>query len=849
MKSLFIFFFSLTCLNAVISQSRFNMTQWTDIKGYWSFDKQQNIWFDSSSYKNPLISNGNTPTTTAGFFNNDNAIITAAASPSNYLSCIPKLTANGGGNKVNIYTLMFDIKISSVGPWYSMLQTGTTASSDDGDIFIDPSGKVGIGAAGYSTKTILPDQWSRIVFVCNNNTTSGVWNIYIDGKQYVNLKGQGIDGRFSLPINSNPFYFFADDDNENSSLTCSAIAIWDRALSETEVATLGGYYVAPAVTYPIKPFLQTPTSSSIYISWLSSQTTGSKVIYGSSSSSLSLQKSGTSESISTEQWHTVKLDNLSPNSTYYYQCISGTDSSAITPFHTPPLSGTQNGHIIIAMNSDVHIGADRNATTVLTSMKNKFIELYGEKWYEKVTCIINNGDVFQNATLSELKYFYESYIIPISGSVPFMTTLGNHDLYTNPPTLYYQFLKYDDFSAFPTNTSLNEKYYSFILGNSLFITLNSETTNNSTQTTWLENKLIEAQNNASIDFVFINAHHPGKSEMWQVANNTWMQNTIYPILGKYAKVAMISHGHSHNYERGVIKSSNAENVDFRTLIIGGGGGWLDFWTDYSDDTDWPQTHRTIEGSHFVILDIDMNNKSYAATMYSLGSTSRTSTTTTIQDSFYGKKNQAAPSTPVAVSPSGIGSLTPILSASPFSGLDVIMSSQFQVTATPGTYTSPIINSVRDFENIFQSSGSPLYTPIDKNVGIDLTSFQVTSTLTQNKTYAWRVRYRDQNLKWSDWSDETIFVADATTLINENNIYQNFLLYPNPATTELKIETTKSNGDTNIIITNTLGQVVYSKPFSKLNHHPTNTIEIDVSQFSAGLYFIRVGDQVQKFVKE
>lgn len=838
MKSLVVLLLNCFWFTAATAQSHFYMSQWSDIKGYWSFDNPDDLWNDSSSFKNPLVVNGIAPTETSGFFHNDKAIVTPQASPSSFLACTPDLSANGGGTRVNTYTIMFDIKIPHRGSWYSLLQTGASASADDGDLFINTSGKVGIGAIGYSSKSLAPEQWTRIVLVCDNKVVSGSWKIYIDGMLDMDMRAQAADGRFSLPAGQAPFFFFADDDNENASLSCSAIAIWNRALSAEEVGTMGGYYVEPEYSYPIKPFLQTPASSSIYISWLSDQTTETRVIYGTSKDALNLEKTGSSEPVSTYTWHTVQLSNLTPNTTYYYKCISNTDSSAITPFHTAPAANTPGGHIIFGLYSDMHIGADRNAAAVLASMKNKFIELYGSSWYEKVSCIINNGDVFQNASINELNTFYSSYITPVGGSVPFMSAMGNHDLYTNPPAHYYQFLKYDDFSAFPDDPVLNEKYYSFVLGNTMFITLNSEIHENNTQAAWLENQLITAQNDPLTDFVFVNAHHPGRSEMWQVANDSWIQNTVYPMLGKYSKVAMISHGHSHNYERGVIKSSNADNVDFRTLITGGGGGWLDFWADYPDATDWAQTHRTLEGSHFSIIDIDMDAKKYTATMYSLGCSNAYNTTATIADTYHGIRNQARPDKPIAAEPGGVSALLPMLTASAFSGADELMSSQFQVTATPGDYTSPIIDTMRDYENIFQSSGYPDYIPIDKNAGIDLQTCQVTTPLIQGGTYGWRVRYRDQNLKWSDWSDETTFIADMITTISDQEMNKPITVFPNPTSGYVEIMGDISNSV--IGVYDRLGNKLFPESDSSLN---TNR-RIDLSMLSPGVYFISVTNENQ-----
>ena len=91
-----------------------------------------------------------------------------------------------------------------------------------------------------------------------------------------------------------------------------------------------------------------------------------------------------------------------------------------------------------------------------------------------------------------------------------------------------------------------------------------------------------------------------------------------------------------------------------------------------------------------------------------------------------------------------------------------MTSHFQLTETPRDYTNPIFESKRDWVNIYGDSGAPDYNPIDKNAGIDLTRCQITTNLIVGNTYAWRVCYRDQNLKWSDWSEEQIFSVTETS---------------------------------------------------------------------------------------
>ena len=80
----------------------------------------------------------------------------------------------------------------------------------------------------------------------------------------------------------------------------------------------------------------------------------------------------------------------------------------------------------------------------------------------------------------------------------------------------------------------------------------------------------------------------------------------------------------------------------------------------------------------------------------------------------------------------------------------------------------------------------------------------------------------------------------------NNTYlprSMYTIYPNPAITQLTIEST-NQPITQITITNLLGQTIYEQAANSL------LVEVNVSTLSPGVYFIKVnGTDVRKFVKE
>jgi len=68
-----------------------------------------------------------------------------------------------------------------------------------------------------------------------------------------------------------------------------------------------------------------------------------------------------------------------------------------------------------------------------------------------------------------------------------------------------------------------------------------------------------------------------------------------------------------------------------------------------------------------------------------------------------------------------------------------------------------VTDLRDWENIYWDTGAPDYAPIDLNALVDLTRLTVDDGILQlGSTYWWRVRYRDQNLQWSAWSEAAAF---------------------------------------------------------------------------------------------
>ncbi|MDR2626507.1 MAG: Ig-like domain-containing protein, partial [Dysgonamonadaceae bacterium] len=145
---------------------------------------------------------------------------------------------NGGGTKVNEYTIMFDFRIPQTG-WHCFLQTAPN-NNDDGDLFTNGSGKVGVGSTGYSADAVPAGEWHRLVA----SVKSGEFiNYYLDGTLIHTLSAGGksiedfpIDGhRFVL---EDKIVLIGDEDGEDGDMDVSEIALWEQALDANQVKKL-----------------------------------------------------------------------------------------------------------------------------------------------------------------------------------------------------------------------------------------------------------------------------------------------------------------------------------------------------------------------------------------------------------------------------------------------------------------------------------------------------------------------------------------------------------------------------------------------------------------------------------
>jgi len=602
------------------------------------------------------------------------------------------------------------------------------------------------------------------------------------------------------------------------------------------------------------PYLQTPTPTSIYISWHSADTSFTQVRFGLSDSTLQQITSGSVQNISGKFWHTVKLTGLTPGTTYHYRCISGNDSSAIFPFRTLPVPGAPGQHIRFAI-----IGDSRNYDTIPTylpvviqNMKQTFITKYGTGWYDSVNLVMHTGDIVWSGL--EIERFENEYFTPIrdvSCSVPFMVSIGNHE---HESPIYFSYMKYTDFTD-PSlqSTLLNQRFYSFTILNCEFIAINtnSKLIGEPLQHQWIRKILASSDTNPGIAMVFPYGHHPYRSSIWPSGDKDSVKTGYFTVFNEFYKVVQYSYGHAHCFEHGVWNMTQPQTTrqhDMTLMLSGGGGAELSRYNSKSKN--YPEIFKAVDDFCYAVVDVDVDNQSYTTEVYTLGKPEHP-ISNEILDSMHFRMNQSPPLKPISYPVSSHVPL--ILNSSPITGTDSCMSAEVQVTTTPGDYSNPVVDTTRIVENFFGNSGSPDFTPINLNAGINLYSFTVPEgKLNPSAQHGFRVRYRDMNLKWSEWSGETLFTPSG---IDENSnsggdmiLWQN---QPNPFINETLIRfELKTSQHLTLTLSDMAGkelQILADRDFSPGRHE----IKFSASEknLPAGVYHLRVkgNDSVQTIV--
>jgi len=519
-----------------------------------------------------------------------------------------------------------------------------------------------------------------------------------------------------------------------------------------------------AHTAEVIPYLEAPTPHAITVNWITDEE-GSPVVHlGRSQGLLDIQVNGTSQHISggaeDYYYHTVRLEGLEALNYYFYSVECGEDTSDVYRFRTQPETDAKHGIYRVLVMGDHQLRDDPRYLELATRARKKIETLYGEPLESAINLCLNVGDQVDVGTPDHYRNVHFARSVPVSPNVAIQTTVGNHETYGTPGiSLYSDLFDYKRYS-YQGVTSNTERYYAYQFADILFVHLDSESPGTA-QTQWLSQLATAAATDDSVDWMVSMIHRPYQAEQYVGDISSWFRNTGMPILNTSGKHALNIGAHHHLYARGQVRDQPVYH------IISGGTAWDQYWGQ-STEEDLDDVTKTIANWTWQIIEIDLDERTMKVDCYSEGHPLMRFVYDSIKvDSFTRRLGLAAPNKPVMEDDFEDASQTlPLtLHSSSYSSSteETIYSTQFQIAKTSDFSRESLdVDLIRDIEDYYGDTGEPDYTPVDVNADVDIFNYTVEAQGLHNGSYYARVRHRDSNIEWSEWSDAVSFTVVGST---------------------------------------------------------------------------------------
>jgi len=514
---------------------------------------------------------------------------------------------------------------------------------------------------------------------------------------------------------------------------------------------IGIHSILSAQNIIVKPYLQLLDTTSVTIMFETDVATTATITFGNTPFLLNNNVNTTAQVGSgSTQIFTGTITPLLPKTKYYYKVVLANNNQSLV-YHFTTMSGHHEDPIHLVAVSDMQMQPSR-PLIFQNIIGNGIIPIAEEKiegGLDNLHGVIIPGDLVQNGgNYNEWKNTFFNKTESLSPYVPLYPALGNHEYYNNGLGNYLKYF------SLPLNgdPSYPEQWWYKDFSNIRVVALNSSAAaaQLTQQLTWLSSISQTACQNDNIDFLFVQLHHPFKSELW-TPGELGFTGEVIQILENFTaecnKPSAHFYGHTHGYSRGQSRHHNHLWVNVATA-----GGAIDYWGQFPNQ-DYSEFNISEDDYGFVLIKSEAGpDPQFSIYRYSFGD-DQNSLVNQIIDSITIKKNEYAPVKPKAIFPFGqnIPPSCVNLKASQFVDPQSFhQASQWQVSLS-ADFTDPVADIWKQHQNKYFNE--------DLQAGDDLTDEQL-NNLNASTTYFWRVRYRDKYLKWSQWSDTLSFSTAA-----------------------------------------------------------------------------------------
>ena len=237
-----------------------------ELKGLWLFDDSTDL--GKATVGTNLAIFGTPPTWSASATDGSttlSGVITTPAGSANRLLANHHIGANGGNaTRTADYTLVYDVRRPAGNLRRSFYQTDLTNAGAAEYLTRDEptvSNSLGHPTLNYTSFAMPQEEWVRLVIAVKLGTSFTTYLIKADGTvvSYAHAVPPITDPDYSL--DPSQLILFGDGDGQNNPLTVGQVAVFDGALTASEVTGLGGpgtSIIAPVIAEGSGRVLQVP---------------------------------------------------------------------------------------------------------------------------------------------------------------------------------------------------------------------------------------------------------------------------------------------------------------------------------------------------------------------------------------------------------------------------------------------------------------------------------------------------------------------------------------------------------------------------------------------------------------
>ncbi len=505
----------------------------------------------------------------------------------------------------------------------------------------------------------------------------------------------------------------------------------------------------------VQPYLQDATPNSIYILWETDSGEESTVEWGLSPALGNTTVGTATPSDGSSRIHEVQLENLERFTKYYYRVITGSATSEVFSFKTPPFPTDNESFRIVAMSDMQRDGShpDKFQEIVEEGVIQYLEDEIGGDITDNLALVMIPGDLVVTGTnYSQWENHFFNPGQALFSNIPLYPVLGNHE--ADSPFYFAYFKLPDNGSA-----GFEEHWWYKDYGNVRIIGLDSNSPyDNDTQLNWMDGVLSDACNNNDIDFVFAQLHHPFKSELWTPGEKDYTGEVITKLetfTNDCGKPSIHFFGHTHGYSRGQSRDHKHLWVNVATA-----GGAIDNWGEFPN-FDYDEFSVSQDEYGFVVMEVtDGADPKFTLKRIGRGDQDVIENNV-VRDSLVVRRAASPVNTPTGIFPKNI-TVSPdcvVLRATDFSSSNsdaLHGQSHWQVTDIENDFSNPVKESWKNYENWYFDTDTQQNDNLFDEAVTDLAEFE---------TYWWRVRYRDREMNWSDWSEPVSFDTSESQEVN------------------------------------------------------------------------------------